>query len=200
MCLATTQAQMITEKHINFSGKESLSLNIQIADSIKLHTWNKNEVFVTSSVNINDNKDNDAYSISFDESGKTVYVNAKFKDNYFKGRKNCCNESEINWHIYVPEKTAFSIETISGNIEIDGKTDKMKVKTISGYIDLAIPADRNADLDFSTISGTVYTNHDLTMDKTASSMPEVIKDRMNKGGTAIQLETISGDIFFRKAE
>ena len=86
LCFGSIQAQQIIEKHIDFSGKESLSLKIQIADSINVQTWNKNEVYVKASVNINENKDNDAYVTSFDETGKTVVVNAKFKDKYFKGK------------------------------------------------------------------------------------------------------------------
>lgn len=78
LCFGSIQAQKIVEKHIDFSGKESLSLNIQIADSINLKTWNKNEVYIKASININENKDNEAYVTSFDEAGNTVVVNAKF--------------------------------------------------------------------------------------------------------------------------
>ena len=200
LCIGTIGAQQKTEKHISFSGKESVRLNIQIADTINLHTWNKNEVFVTASVNINENKDNDAYTISFDETGNTVVINGKFKDQYFKGKKNCCNETDINWEVYVPEKTDFTLETINGNITITGQTDKMKVKSISGYIDLAVPADKKADLDFSTISGTIYSNHELSLNKMHSGIPTKIVEKLNNGGTPIKLETISGDIFFRKSE
>ena len=84
LSLSSAQAQRIIEKHIDFSGKEFISLKIQIADSINIQTWNKNEVYVKTSVNINDNKDNEAYATSFDEDGKTVAVKANFKDNYFK--------------------------------------------------------------------------------------------------------------------
>lgn len=69
LCFAAASAQQKTEKHIGFAGKESVELNIQIADSIELRTWNRNEVYVSASVNINENKDNDAYQISF---GKPV--------------------------------------------------------------------------------------------------------------------------------
>jgi len=87
LCFASTYAQQKIEKHIDFSGKESLSLKIQIADSINVQTWNKNEVYIKASVNINENKDNDAYITSFDDSDKTISVKANFKDNYFKGKK-----------------------------------------------------------------------------------------------------------------
>ena len=199
LCICPLQAQQIIEKHISFSGKDALTLKIQIADSIKIRTWNKNEVYVKASVNINENKDNDAYLTSFDDSGNNVIVDAKFKDNYFKGRKNCCNESDIYWQIFIPENTRFSVETINADVTITGQTKEMKVKSISGYIDLAVPADKQADLDFSTISGRMYSNHDLAPTKMHSGIPLKISEKLNSGGDPIKLETISGDIFFRKS-
>ena len=199
LCLGTLAAQKLTEKHLDFSDQKSLEMNIQIADSISLQTWNKNEVFVIASVNINKNKDNEAYLISFSETGDNTKISGRFSDGYFKGKDNCCNESEIFWQVWVPEYTDFKIETINGNITITGQTDQMKVKTISGYIDLAIPASQNADIAFSTISGTIYTNHTLNLSENQTGIPTVIKEKFNEGGLPISLETISGDIFFRKA-
>ena len=200
LCFATIQAQQIIEKRIDFSGKESLSLKIQIADSINVQTWNKNEVYIKASVNINDNKDNEAYITSFDEAGNTVVVKANFRDKYFKGKNNCCNESDIYWQIYIPEKIKFSVETIDANITITGQTREMNIKSISGYIDLAVPASRQANIDFSTISGRMYSNHELVLNKMHSGIPLKIIEKLNNGGDPIKLETISGDIFFRKSK
>jgi hypothetical protein len=199
LCITTLHAQQIIEKHIDFAGKSSLVLKIQIADSIIVQTWPKNEVYAKASVNINQNKDNEAYVTSFDESGSNVIVNANFKEKYLRGKNNCCNESEIYWQIYVPEKTKFSVETINGNVTISGKTKEMNVKSISGYIDLAVPSTKQADLDFSTISGRMYSNHELALNKMHSGIPLKISEKLNNGGDAIKLETISGDIFFRKS-
>lgn len=198
--LCSVQAQQITEKHISFSGKESLTLDIQIADSICLHTWNKNEVYMTASVNINNDKDNEAYIITFDETGKAVKVDARFKDKYFKGKNNCCNETDIYWQVFMPDNTVFSLETINGNVTIEGKTEEMKVKSISGFIDLAVPSNHKADIDFSTISGTIFTNHQFALNKMHTGVPTRISEKLNNGGVPIRLETISGDIFFRKSE
>lgn len=199
LCLASVQAQQIIEKHLSFTGKESVSLNIQIADSINIQTWNKNEVYVKASVNINENKDNEAYETSFDEAGSNLKVNAKFKEKYFKGKDNCCNESIIYWQVFIPEKARFTVETINADITVTGQTNEMKVKSISGYIDLAVPANKSADLDFSTISGTVYSNIDLAKSAKHSGIPSRIVEKLNNGGVPIKLETISGDIFFRKS-
>lgn len=199
LCFGSIEAQQIIEKHIDFSGKESISLKIQIADSINLHTWNKNEVYIKASVNINENKDNEAYITSFDEAANTVVVNANFRDKYFKGRNNCCNNTDIYWQIYIPEKTKFSIETINADITITGQTREMNVKSISGFIDLAVPVNKQADIEFSTISGRMYSDHELALDKLHSGIPSKITEKLNNGGDPIKLETISGDIFFRKS-
>ena len=197
MCFATSRAQQIIEKHMDFSGKETISLKIQIADSINIQTWNKNEVYIKASVNINENKDNEAYITSFEDSGKTILVKANFKDNYFKGKNNCCNETNIFWQIYVPEKTKFSVETINANVTISGRTTEMNIKSISGYIDLTEPASKNADIDFSTISGRMYSNHELALSKAHTGIPLKINEKLNNGGDPVKLETISGDIYFR---
>ena len=197
MCFATSRAQQIIEKHMDFSGKETVCLKIQIADSINIQTWNKNEVYIKASVNVNENKDNEAYITSFEDSGKTILVKANFKDNYFKGKNNCCNETNIFWQIYVPEKTKFSVETINANVTISGRTTEMNVKSISGYIDLTEPASKNADIDFSTISGRMYSNHELALSKAHTGIPLKINEKLNNGGDPVKLETISGDIYFR---
>jgi hypothetical protein len=198
--LSQTQAQTTIEKHMNFSGKEKLILNIQIADSIRIHTWNKPEVFAKASVNVNDNKDNDVYITNFDDTGKDVEVTAKIKEGYLKEKKNCCMETEISWELYIPEKTIFSVETINGDIMIDGLTTEISAKTISGFIDLAMADNRKADLEMKTISGTLYTDLDIDSPSSGNSMPTVVKHRLNNGGDPVNLETISGDIFVRKSK
>jgi hypothetical protein len=197
MCFAMSQAQQIIEKHMDFSGKESLSMKIQIADSINIQTWNKSEVYIKASVNVNENKDNEAYITSFDDSGKVILVKANFKENYFKGKKNCCNETDIFWQIYVPEKTKFSVETINADVTITGQTTEMNIKSISGYIDLTEPAGKHANIDFSTVSGRMYSNHELALNKAHNGIPLKINEKLNNGGDPIRLETISGDIYFR---
>jgi DUF4097 and DUF4098 domain-containing protein YvlB len=191
-------AQKILDKHIGFTGKTSLAMNIQIADSIAIHTWNKNEVYARASVTIDDNKGNEAYLTSFDESGQRVKITAEMDENYFRGKKNQCMESTITWEIYIPEKTDFTVETINGNITIEGNTATIEAKTISGFIDFKIIPGRSADLEFKTISGTMYSDMDIASVTRNNGIPQVIAYKLNEGGVPVKLETISGDIFFRK--
>jgi hypothetical protein len=200
LAILPLNAQLKIDRHLPFSGKEAVSLKIEISDSVQISTWDKNEVWVTASVNINDNKDNDAYETSFDEGGKTLVVRAGFKENYFKGRKNNCIESEITWQVFVPGKVPIYAESINADFTVTGDTGPLKIKSISGFIDLAVPEKRSASLDFSTISGTIYTDHSLSSGISEENAMAHIKNQLNNGGEQIKLETISGDIFFRKSE
>ncbi len=199
-----THAQKIVEKHIAFAQNQSIKLDIQIADSIRIITWNKNEVYAKASVSINDNKDNDIYLTDFDEQGNTIEVNAKFDDTKKVGYNDschcCCNyKSKIYWDIYVPEQSAFSVETINGDIIIEGNTKAVKAHSISGFIDLSFAASRKADLKMSTISGTIYT--DIAMNSTSKrNGGNSVDAEYNGGGEDVELETISGDIFLRKTQ
>src|SRR3954454_6813699 len=115
-----THAQKIIEQHLNYTPGKKITMNIQIADSIRIISWNKNEVYAKASVNINENKDNDVYTTAFDAAGNGINITAKIDDKKRKERSdsiNCCNyKSDIYWDIYVPEDEDFSVETINGNI------------------------------------------------------------------------------------
>jgi hypothetical protein len=198
--ISPVHAQKKTEKHISFKGKEMLALDIQIADSIRIHTWSKDETYIISSVNINNNMDNDAYQIDYKDAGNSIEVKGCFRKGYFKDKSNSSTHTDIFWDVWIPDNKYFTVETINANITIEGHTDRMKVKTISGYIDLSVPSGKNADVDFSTITGTIYSNHSLSSGSQHSGIPTKITDRLNKGGSLIKLETISGDIYFRKAD
>jgi predicted membrane protein len=200
---ASVLAQKKIEKTFNFSGKQLIDLKLQIADSIDVKTWNKNEVMIKASININNNKYNDDYLVDMKESGEGLEIDAHFdskiKRNWNDDSCDCNYRSEIYWEIYMPEKTRISLETINGNIVITGQTSEMKVSTISGYIDLVIPSDLQADLKMSTITGTIYTNVAMNdLGKSSKHSGSDVVSKYNGGGKPVNLKTISGDIFLRK--
>ena len=206
--LLPARAQKIIEKHIAFSPKNFVSMNFQISDSIHIITWKKDEVYIKSSIDVNDNQDNDAYKMVFDETGTTIDVSAKLDpDNIRKSKKDsgncccCCNyRTKILHEVYIPENADFSVETINGNIIINGNTAEIRAKSISGFIDLAIVPGRKADLRMHTITGTMYSNIDLPASRHIKQVGggSISAELNGGGGKAIDLETISGNIFFRK--
>lgn len=190
-------AQTIVEKTFDFKQKRRVMLDLQITDSIDIQTWNKSEVYAYASININNNKDNDAYQTSFKELDDKLEITSGFKEDYFKNCQ-CNNSSQIIWKVMIPENSELSVKTINGNIIIKGKTAAVDIHSISGFIDMGIGADKGADLSLKTISGNIYTDVNFS-GKISKDVVEVkILKKLNGGGVAINLETISGDIFLRK--
>lgn len=202
-------AQKVVEKHAAISANGKVTLNIQIADSIRVITWNKNEAYIKASVDVNDNKNNDDYEWTFDDANGDLNVKSKFKDNIKRTYRSDCNctcnyESKIYVEVYVPENANISVETINGDITITGKTADVKAKSISGFVDFAIAPEAKAYLEMKTISGTMYSNVDLGNDNDkAKGAKRVggsdVNAELNGGGKRIDLESISGNIYFRKA-
>jgi hypothetical protein len=215
LCIGSlaTRAQKIIEKHIPFSPNNFVSMNFQISDSIHIITWKKDEVYIKSSINVNDNQNNDDYKMVFDETGSTINVSAKLETNNIRrsGKDSnnnngcccCCDNyrTKIFHEVYVPENVDFSVETINGNIIIAGNTAEIRARSISGFIDLAIAPDRKADVKMHTITGTMYSNIDLlpaTRHIKQVGGGSVSAELNGGGGKPIDLQTISGNIFFRK--
>jgi hypothetical protein len=213
IAILPVRAQKIIEKHFDLSANGFVSMNFQISDSIRIITWAKNEVYVKSTIDVNDNKNNDDYKMTFNESGSTVNITARLEtdgrgcgggnDSSGKGRSNCCCccTSNIYHEVYIPENTNFSVETINGNIVISGKTAEIRARSISGFIDLAIQPGRAAELTMKTITGTMYSNIELA--STSRKIKQIgggsVSAELNGGGgKPIDLQTISGNIFFRK--
>jgi hypothetical protein len=199
-------AQKIVEKQAELSPNGIIRLNIQIADSIKIVTWNKSTVYAKASININENKDNDYYNVSFDANSSSFEMKTKFEANYHgccgncNCNCNCNNHDSIYVVVYVPENTDVVVETINGDITISGKLTSVKAKSISGFVDVAVSPEIKADLRLSTISGKMYSDLDLeTEDKNLRHVGgSRITKELNGGGKLLELETISGDIFLRK--
>lgn len=191
------QAQKIIEKKFDFKQKKLVVMDLQITDSIDIQTWSKDEVYAYASVNVNKNADNEVYQTSFNELDDRIEILAKFEKDYFNNRTNNVN-LEIVWKVMVPENIELSVKTINGNITIKGKTNSVKAHTISGFVDLAIPSNKKADLDLKTVTGNIYTDLDFSSNVTKRTFDLKISEKLNGGGVPVNLESVSGDIYLRK--
>ncbi|WP_077923185.1 DUF4097 family beta strand repeat-containing protein [Spirosoma sp. 209] len=76
------------------------------------------------------------------------------------------------------------------------------ISTISGDIDVTLPASTKASFKLNSINGEMYTDFDLGMAKkdglNRMGGGHVINGTANGGGVELRLKTISSDIFIRK--
>lgn len=212
----TASAQDVFEKTAPVNANEKVSFDLDIANQVIIKTWDKREAYLKATVNINDNSDNDKYRLSVEELSGTVKFEAEIED-MDKIRRTTttsergvivrdddrCIHIEIDYEIYLPENISLDLETISGDIEIFGQEGPMKIKTISGFIDIAIPEDLDADFEMETITGEMFSDLNIDIEGEMENMRFFpggdVEATLNRGGNLFRLETISGDIYLRKA-
>ncbi|QIL77082.1 MULTISPECIES: DUF4097 family beta strand repeat-containing protein [Hymenobacter] len=80
------------------------------------------------------------------------------------------------------------------------------ISSVSGAVDITMPASSKTTLQLRTISGEVYTDFDINMGKSKEEGDmrrvggQTVEGTVNGGGTKIALQSISGDVFVRKAK
>jgi hypothetical protein len=206
-----TMAQLVVEKSIEVKPNTKLDLKLDFADSIRLTPAKGNTLRLKAVVNINDNKDNDRYELVASSNGDLATVKANISGMESIGRtsKNGkrryhhgdCFTMDIYYEIEVPQVAEIELFSISGDIQVSELKCPASIETVSGYIDVSIPAKFGAEVAVNTITGGVYTNFDINP-KTdeCKSGPATTKAQflLNNGGNRIRLRTVSSDIYLRK--
>jgi lia operon protein LiaG len=96
------------------------------------------------------------------------------------------------------------ISTISGGVDVVfseiSKDKSISIATVSGEVDVTIPAKAGVNVDLSTVSGNMYSDFDFAPD--SKDMRRVggssIHSQLNGGGTDLRLSNVSGNIYLRK--
>lgn len=214
--------QTIVEKTMKVNNQKVVVLDFDFADEIKINGWDKNEIYVKVSVNINDNEDNSAFKLEAKESTSSLSFVSDI-ENIKRLSKNRITvkttedgkrtttysdgwhmDMDIYFEVFLPKDIMINLGTISGDIILTNTYGELNIETISGFIDLSIDKAAKASIKTSTISGGVYTDHDIEINrKTKNGKYHMVIGRspdfdLNGGGRSIKLETISGDIYIRK--
>ncbi len=203
---AIAQSKTVTET-VSVSGQERLDLEFTFADDIIFKTWDKKEVKVEVQVNIQDGEYNDIFTLESETTANTIYIEMD-KDMWEKvekdenGNWNNCWRSEINYTVYAPKNLEVKASTISGNYLLTYTGAPMRLKTISGEIDLTVPTSAGMDFRAKTISGEVYTDIEIEFPYGKDGLRQIVgqnvRGRIGKGGEESAFETISGNIYLRK--
>ena len=214
-------SQKIITKTLPLSGSQAVHLNLKFGDAIQVRYWDKAEASVRISVLINNGKLNDALQVETSSNAEAVSLKTDLDRELIKqGKTEDCpgtrsvwqtNKngdsysvcSTINYEIMLPRKAALRVETINGNIDIQGATSPVWAKSISGFIDLCWPGSKGANVAMKTVTGEVYT--DLTIDLKGKRPKHplvgyLLEGTLLSGGPEVRLESISNDVYLRKGK
>ncbi len=214
----TVNAQRQVEKRMSITKGQELFLDFEFAEDIAIEQWDKNEVYIKVSVNIDDGKGNEYYSLKTEQDGEELKIYSDFGDYYEKKKSRVLKigntNTSINYTVYVPKNITLKVESISGSIAIEEfngtlVTDliagdviikkyngELNLETISGDIDVVIA---KAEVRAETLMGTVYSNLDIDMEGGKNDKcKNKVYGMINNGGDLVKLETITGNIYMRK--
>ncbi|GAB3509238.1 hypothetical protein GCM10027341_46000 [Spirosoma knui] len=211
-------AQKIIDKKLPYKANQTVNLNLKFADSIQVRYWDKAEVSVRIAVTINGGRLNDALVVTTDATAEEVILKTDFDQEMTKqgkaedcpGQRSSWNDrngtrhylcSDINYQVFLPRQAKLKLETISGNIDIQGASEAVFAKTISGYVDMTWPKAKGANLAMKTITGEVYSDLDIEFKGKKQKNPIVgylLEGTTNGGGPSVQLESISNNIYLRR--
>lgn len=224
LATGSASAQKVIEKKAAVAAGQHVVLNLKFGNTIRIRPATDGQMHLRATVNINENKLNDALLLSLSETESSVTVTAdldkaalraaqpgdcppnKTTTNYFgswdkgpdKGAGVC---TTIDYEITLPAGADLRVNTISGNIDVVGLTGPLEAKSISGFVDVSWPPAKGAAVALKTISGEVYTDQEVAFENRKEN-PIVgyqLRGALASGnGPLLKLESISGDVFFRK--
>jgi len=127
-----------------------------------------------------------------------------------------CSTTEIDYVVYVPKNCNLYIKSISGSVSSDDfkgelQTDlisgsvtiknyegELYLKTISGALDVTV---NKAQLSAKSLTGMIYSDIEFKTDtsrKHYNHSHNKVDKQINGGTKALEMETISGNIYIRK--
>ncbi len=223
---------LYAQKKVEFKkdtrGISNINLKLDFANKIELKNWNKNEVYIKASVNLNDNTENDLYSLKSDRGSGTLNIQSDYSNFFEKNHKlisvkkgDNCNNSYytnntsviIDYVIFIPQNMSLKIKSITGSVTAPSYNGKLHLDLVSGNITIEkYTTDLNlktisgeidlfiSDAEFraETLTGMVYSNLDIDFKKREEGFGHKIYGKISSGKLNLKLKSISGDIFLRK--
>jgi len=193
---------------VEVSGQEKLELDFAFADQITFTTWEKKEVLVEVSVEINEGEDNDIFSLSSRKGSTTISIEMD-EDMWKKLSKrddskwnNCNYTHTINYKVFLPKGLEVHASTITGDYEFQYQGLEMHLETISGAIDVTIMESDGMDFKAETITGEIFSDLEIAFPEGKKGLRQVVGQdiwgRIGSGGIQSHFESISGNIYLRK--
>jgi DUF4097 and DUF4098 domain-containing protein YvlB len=92
-----------------------------------------------------------------------------------------------------------SLKLNMGSAEWDGT---LKISTVNGSVDLAMPTDLSADVRFSSVNGNLSSDFSLTMQGNFgfSHGPKKLQGKIGNGGRELDVSTVNGSLHIAKGK
>lgn len=217
LCVVTANAQQeVFEKSVAFKDQR-IDLRADVASQIAISNWDKNEVLIKVTYELNGGQLNKAVDIDLREQDHRIKLKLDIDEQMMRNSDvvDCDKEGAMTWgsrngvkvcsdiyiEVFMPKGTELVLETVIADVLISGAYKELDLKTVTGDIDLTWPEDHGADMQMKTVNGSIYTNFEFKGTK-EKGLPIISSHNMETvykgGGRFMKLETVTSDIFLRK--
>lgn len=208
--------QDVYEKTLKFKDQR-IDLRADFASQVSVSNWDKDEVKIKITYELNGGELNEAVDIDLREQSHRIKLKVDVDEKMMRNSnvRDCDKEDAMTWgsrngprvcadiyvEVFMPKGTDLVLESVVADVLLTGEFEELDVKTVTGDIDLTWPEKHGADMQLKTVNGSIYTDFDFksTMDKglpiiSSHDLETVYKD----GGRYMKLETVTSDIYLRK--
>ncbi|PIP77905.1 MAG: hypothetical protein COW85_06465 [Ignavibacteria bacterium CG22_combo_CG10-13_8_21_14_all_37_15] len=151
--------------------------------SVKIETWNKNEVYVKV---LGNDKAKEKLAFKFEEKDWGVYISSKRKGGFWSF--NWGNSPRVRFEVMVPKSYNAKVSTAGGNIGVKNLTGNIDGKTSGGDLKLY---DNVGNTNISTSGGNVTVKNNKGNTKASTSGGDI--SVVNFDGD-LDVSTSGGDI------
>ncbi len=202
-----SQKEKTDEQWYAVPSSKEVVLNLKFAGNIEVQTTTQSQLGLKTIQTYHRDSDLKINKVNVEEDRSVLKITTDIDKDYIKtlGEDQCwnCQDEDCvcfqtDYIVLLPTGVRLNIETISGNIEIPRLENAIRAKSISGFIDVGLKPSASRELAFKSVTGEIYTDFDLKLDENSTPFSKKLNAPLNGGGELLALETISGDIFFRK--
>ena len=206
------QAQKKLEKQTDYAG-EHVKVELALASSIQVKTWDKSSVKVEASIATEDPKYVDQYELSLEKNSSTIEIStnseALFKKNGDERLRIDRDKFEFDYVVYVPKEVQLelssitgdlnseylegdiSIELVTGDLSIKKFKGDLNLETVTGKINL--PA-KDTSFEAKTVMGKIYTAADPDLVTKDNFVGQEMSLKSETTTNRLRLNTVTGDI------
>lgn len=209
----------VFEKTVDFKNKR-IDIDAELVDKIEVTNWAQDKVAVQVTYSINDGALNNLLEVSLDETASRIRLDVEFDDKKIDidGFYDCDEERALTWgrkgertrvcldvkiEVKLPANAELDIESVIGDLFIEGYYKELHAKTVTGDIVLEWPEDQGAELEIKTVNGSIFTNHNF-QPKQEKGLPLIsaheVAGNLGNGGKFVTLETVTSDIYFKRSK
>ena len=129
---------------------------------------------------------------------KSVSGNVRIKD-----ANGTIDAKSVSGEVHVEKASgAVNAKSTSGNVRVDlvrvDGTNRMEFGSVSGNVNVSLPAGVGAEIEMSTMSGSLETDFPITIEKKEYGPGRSARGRVGDGARTLKMSSVSGNLNLRR--